>query len=648
MKEMYTRPVNGKNVEIQPSFFKNLMNLAADSIIPYPWRALNDEVPDAEPSYCIRNFRAAAGEIDAPHGGFVFQDSDLAKWIEAASYMLMWRKDEETEKNIDFCVDLIEKAQLEDGYLDTYYILTGIDKRWTNLRDNHELYCAGHMLEAAVAYYKATGKDKFLNVMIKFVKHIQSRFGTEEGKLRGYPGHEELELALVKLYEATGDKEHLALAKYFIDERGQSPLYFDEECKREGRGIGRVRSIYEGGAYYQSHKPVREQVKAAGHAVRACYLYSGMADVARETEDESLKNACDTLYKNITRRQMYITGAVGQSSFGEAFSFDYDLPSDLVYGETCASIALMFFAHRMLRMSPKGEYGDLMDKLIYNGTISGMNLTGDRFFYVNPLESWPERNKKNQQFAHIKSERQKWFGCACCPPNIARLVCSLPGYIYHTKGDTVYFALYTSSNANIPLENGAAAFTVKTGYPWDGKVIIEMEKAFSGMTMALRLPAWVKTYKLNINGKHALTHMEDGYLYIQNELCAGDEIVFDMDMPVMVMRANPKVRAASGKIALARGPVVYCIEEADNGFDLHAISMPADQAFEYHFSPDLLNGVGTITAEAFREIETGWDDNELYSDHDTQKVPSRIRFVPYYAWNNRGTGEMTVWVREEK
>lgn len=648
MKEMYTRPVNGKNVEIQPSFFKNLMNLAADNIIPYQWRALNDEVADAAPSYCIRNFKAAAGEIDAPHGGCVFQDSDLAKWIEAASYMLMWRDDGETEKNIDFCVDLMEKAQLEDGYLDTYYILTGIEKRWTNVRDNHELYCAGHMLEAAVAYYKATGKRKFLDVMIRYVSHIQKRFGCEEGKLRGYPGHEELELALVKLYEETGDEEHLKLAKFFIDERGQKPSFFDDEAKKDGRGPAWGHSVHENGAYYQAHKPVREQKEARGHAVRACYLYSGMADVARETEDESLKTACETLYKNITRRQLYITGQVGQSAFGEAFSFDYDLPGDLVYGETCASIALMFFAHRMLRLSPKGEYSDLMDKLIYNGTISGMNLEGDRFFYVNPLESWPERNMKNQQFAHVKSERQKWFGCACCPPNLARLVCSLPGYVYHTKGDTVYFALYTSSEADIPLENGTAAFTVKTGYPWDGKVIVNVEKAFSGMTLALRLPAWVKTYKLNINGKYAKTHMMDGYLYIQNALNPGDEIVFDMDMPVMVMRANPRVRATAGKIALVRGPVVYCLEEADNGFDLHTVSVPAEQNMEYRFDSELLNGVGTIRAEAFREINSGWDDNELYADHAPEKVPCSVMFVPYYAWNNRGTGEMTVWVREEK
>jgi len=452
----------------------------------------------------------------------------------------------------------------------------------------------------------------------------------------------------VKLYEETGDEEHLKLAKFFIDERGQKPSFFDDEAKKDGRGPAWGHSVHENGAYYQAHKPVREQKEARGHAVRACYLYSGMADVARETEDESLKTACETLYKNITRRQLYITGQVGQSAFGEAFSFDYDLPGDLVYGETCASIALMFFAHRMLRLSPKGEYGDLMDKLIYNGTISGMNLEGDRFFYVNPLESWPERNMKNQQFAHVKSERQKWFGCACCPPNLARLVCSLPGYVYHTKGDTVYFALYTSSKADIPLENGTAAFTVKTGYPWDGKVIVNVEKAFSGMTLALRLPAWVKTYKLNINGKYAKTHMMDGYLYIQNALNPGDEIVFDMDMPVMVMRANPRVRATAGKIALVRGPVVYCLEEADNGFDLHTVSVPAEQNMEYRFDTELLNGVGTIRAEAFREINSGWDDNELYADHAPEKVPCSVMFVPYYAWNNRGTGEMTVWVREEK
>ena len=648
MKEMYTRPVDGQNIEIHASFFKNLMNLAADNIIPYQWRALNDEVPGAEPSYCIRNFRAAAGEIDAPHAGFVFQDSDLAKWIEAASYMLMWREDAQTEKNIDKCVDLIEKAQLEDGYLDTYYILTGIDKRWTNLRDNHELYCAGHMLEAAVAYYRATGKRKLMDVMVRFVKHIRDHFGYEEGKLRGYPGHEEIELALCKLYEETGDKEHLELAKYFIDERGQSPLFFDEECKREGRGIGWAHSVHEGGVYYQSHKPVREMTKAKGHAVRACYLYSGMADVARETEDESLKNACETLYKNITRRQMYITGAVGQSSFGEAFSFDYDLPSDLVYGETCASIALMFFAHRMLRLSPKGEYGDLMDKLIYNGTISGMNLEGDKFFYVNPLESWPERNANNQQFAHVKSERQKWFGCACCPPNLARLICSLPGYLYHTRKNTAYFALYTSSSAKMTLDGGDIAFTTETQYPWNGKVRIHMEKTFPGFTLALRLPAWVKTYSLNINGKYAYTKMEDGYLYILNELNAGDEIIFDMDMPVMVMRSNPRVRAVSGKIALARGPVVFCMEEADNGKALHSVTVKADQEMSYAFDETLLNGVGVITCEAQRETDEGWDDNELYADHECEKTPFTAKFIPYYAWNNRGAGEMTVWVREEK
>ncbi|MBQ1256988.1 MAG: glycoside hydrolase family 127 protein, partial [Clostridia bacterium] len=420
-----------------------------------------------------------------------------------------------------------------------------------------------------------------------------------------------------------------------------------EEAKKAGRDPGWNRSVYDMSRYYQAHKPVREQKHAIGHSVRACYLYSAMADVARETNDSALADACDTLFKNITRRQMYITGAVGQSAFGEAFTFDYDLPNNLVYGETCAAISLMFFAHRMLRLFPNGVYGDVMDKLIYNGTISGMNLEGDRFFYVNPLESWPKRNEKNQQFLHVKSERQKWFGCACCPPNLARLISSLPSYLYHTAGNTAYFALYSASSVSLPLDGGEVRYTVETDYPWDGCVKIKIEKSFPGFTLALRLPGWVKTYDLNINGNYALTKMEDGYLYIQNELHAGDEIVFNMHMPVMAMRAHPLACDNAGKIAVQRGPVVYCLEETDNGKNLAAITIPSKNEFAFEHRPDFLGGVTVIEADAFRQTEAGWDEYELYSDHPPKKEAFRAKFVPYYAWNNRGAGEMTVWVREE-
>ncbi|MBQ3080689.1 MAG: glycoside hydrolase family 127 protein [Clostridia bacterium] len=644
----FTRPVDAKNVVIRDSFFKDLMEKAAHKIIPYQWKALNDQVEGASPSFCIHNFKAAAGLIQAQHGGFVFQDSDLAKWIEAASHMLIWKRDEETEKNIDETVDLIEKAQLPDGYINTYYSLNGIDKRWTNLRDNHELYCAGHMLEAAVAYYKATGKRKLMDIMIRFVQHIADKFGTEEGKEKGYPGHEEIELALVKLYVVTKDPAHLALAKYFIDERGQQPNYFVVEADREKRGYGWARSVYEDNAYYQADKPVRAQTKANGHSVRANYLFSGMADVARECEDEELYKACETLWKNITRKQMYITGQVGQSSFGEAYSFDYDLPNDLVYGETCASIALMFFAHRMLRLSPKGEYGDIMDKLIYNGTVSGMSLTGDRFFYVNPLESWPERNRRNQQFAHVKNERQKWFPCACCPPNLARLISSLPGYVLHTRDNTVFFALYTSSEASFDLPGGKASVSVETEYPWNGRVLVNVKQGFDGMTLALRLPVWCKQYTLEINSQYAETVMKDGYLYITRPWQAGDKIEFVMDMPVMVMRAHPLARANAGKVAVQRGPVVYCLEEFDNGRNLNLIKLPKNAAFAIE-NDEALGNIPVLSSSAVRETNEGWDEYELYADrHEPKTAPIRARFIPYYAWNNRGVGEMCVWVREDR
>ena len=647
---MNATPVNAdiKSVKINESFFSRLMTLAAERIIPYQWEALNDRIPDAAPSYCIRNFRAAAHMVDAEHAGCVFQDSDLAKWIEAVSYMLNWKSDPEAEKHIDECVDIMEKAQLEDGYLDTYYILKDKDERWTNLRDNHELYCLGHLLEGAVAYYQATGKRKFLDIMIKYVDCVDKKFGHGEGQIPGYPGHEEIELALIKLYKITGDEKHLRLAKYFIDERGAAPLYFDSEPARKTPGWRALdSSVYSGNRYFQASKPVREQDKALGHAVRQGYLLSGMADVARETGDETLKQACITMWNDIVRRQMYITGAVGQSAFGEAFTFDYDLPNDLVYGETCASIALAFFAQRMLTLDMKGEYGDVLDTLLYNGTISGMNLEGNRFFYVNPLESWPERSEKNQQFRHVKSVRQKWFGCACCPPNLARMISALPSSVYYTMGNTAYTVLYTAADARLKLDGGEAVLNTKTGYPWDGGVHISVSKAFKDFTLALRLPGWVKTYTLTVNGKPQTTVFNNGFLYIDG-LKDGDSIDFNMDMPVRVMRARPDVRQDIGKAAIVRGPIVYCLEEADNGKNLSAIALLKDSEFTAEYDKELLGGIVKISCAAKRLKTEGWDEYELYADHEPVYTDTDIRFVPYYAWNNRGEGEMTVWVREAR
>ena len=637
--------VTAQNVTMHPSFIRALMDRVADKMIPYQWEALNDRIPDADPSYCIRNFKAAAHLVDAPHAGCVFQDSDLAKWLEAASYMLLWRDDPETEKNIDEVVEIMRKAQMEDGYLDTYYQLNDIDQRFTNLRDNHELYCAGHLLEAAVAYFDATGKRAFLDIMLKYVDLIDATFGSAEGKKHGYPGHEEIELALVKLYGITHDPKHLNLAKYFIDERGSQRHYFDEEAKLRGSSPAWAHSVYERNSYYQASEPVRSQMHALGHAVRQVYLLTGMAEVARETNDESLKLACKRMWNNITRKQMYITGAVGQTAFGEAFTYDFDLPNDTVYGETCASIAMFFFAQSMLRLETKGEYGDIMDTMLYNGTISGMNLEGNRFFYVNPLECIPERSEKSQIIRHIKPVRQKWFGCACCPPNLARMITSLPSCIFTSEGNSLYMNLYTCCDLDLKLDNGRVTLSCETDYPQSGLIRIKMAHSFDGFALNLRLPAWVRSYELRVNGEQRISTMDNGYVAL-GALKDGDEIVYELHMPVDVVRANPRVSQDAGLIAIRRGPMVYCLEEIDNGANLANISISPKSEFTAVFDKEKLGGITEISCPAKRISLEGWDEYELYaSNREPIYEDFTARFVPYYSWNNRGKGEMRVWIK---
>lgn len=385
------------SVTVRDTFWDPVMEVTRTQMIPYQWKALNDELPDIEPSHCIRNFKVAAGLMEAEFDGRVFQDSDVAKWIEAASYSLKWHPDENLEKEIDDTVELIIQSQQPDGYIGTYYSIKGLENRWTNIMRHHELYCAGHMLEAAVAYYHVTGKDKLLQAMIRFVDYIDSVFGPEEGKMHAYPGHEVIEMALMRLYEITKEEKHLRLARYFIDERGKQPCYFENEIETYHNEYPWKDSFFQF-HYYQAGAPVREMKEAVGHAVRAVYLYSGMADVARETLDDSLYEACQAMWNSIVERRMYITGSIGASAYGEAFTIDYDLPGDLVYGETCASVGMVFFAHRMLKLSQRGEYADIMERLLYNGTISGMALDGKSFFYVNPLEVYPKKMKRYRRF----------------------------------------------------------------------------------------------------------------------------------------------------------------------------------------------------------------------------------------------------------
>ena len=591
---LFCDPVTG--VSVSDTFFSPVMETVRTRMLPYQWKALHDEIPGAEPSHCVQNFRIAAELETGEFQGFVFQDSDAAKWIEAAAYSLRQHPDPELEDRADQLIALILQTQQQDGYIGTYYTINGLEKRWTDVTSNHELYCAGHLLEAAIAYAQATGKDRLLQAMTRFVDHIDQVFGPEEGKLHGYPGHEIIEMALLRLYEMAPDPKYLRLARYFIEERGKQPCFFAEEARRQGREYPWKDSPFRFG-YYQAAAPVREQKDAVGHAVRAVYLYSGMADAARLTGDDSLYQACRILWDSITQKRMYLTGAIGSSAYGESFTMDYDLPPDLVYGETCASVGLAFFARRMLRMDPDGRYADVLEKVLYNGILSGMSLDGTKFFYVNPLEAYPERNRKVQELRHAKTRRQAWFACACCPPNLARLMESVGDYIYMEREGQLFVHLYIGSRAELRQAVEDTRVEMESRYPWKGDPCLRVESGSDReWTLALHVPAWCRGFRVSIDGKEAEGTVEKGYWKLKRSWKGTHQVRISMEMPPRVVRADPRVRSAIGKIAVMRGPVVYCLEEADNGNDLHCLEMAADATLSEMRRDDLAAGMIGIRA----------------------------------------------------
>ena len=632
-------------VKINDNFWSKYIKLIHDEVIPYQWEALNDRIEDAEPSHSIKNFRIAAGLEEGEFYGFVFQDTDVAKWLEAVAYRLETNPDKDLENTADEVIELIEKAQQPDGYLNTYFTIKEPQNRYTNLRECHELYTAGHMIEAAVAYYKATGKTKLLKVMRKFADHIDSVFGTQPGKLRGYDGHQEIELALVKLYEVTGEEKYLNLSKYFLDERGVEPYYFEIEYEKRGFTRHFPEEVMYDRKYSQSHLPVREQKTAEGHAVRAVYMLTAMADVAHLTEDEELLNACRNMWNNIVHRRMYITGGIGSMSWGESFSFDYDLPNNLMYTETCASIGLVFFAQRMLLIEPDSKYADEMERALYNNILAAMAQDGKSFFYVNPLEVLPEACEKNHNYKHVKPVRQKWFSCACCPPNVARLLSSLGQYIYTVNENTVYTHLYIGSKSTINVGGQELILEQKTNYPWSGDIKLEvLTDTAAEVTIALRIPGWCKNYACFINDSKITPYVSDGYIIIKRIWKNSDFIRLELDMPVMLNAANPMVISNAGKIALQRGPLIYCLEEVDNGKNLAALSLPIDGEYISELNNELFGGIVTITTKGIRRDSKNWGD-VLYKSYEADNLPVQIRAVPYFTWGNRDTGEMLVWIR---
>lgn len=646
-----------KDVHVTDKFWTKYINLVKDVVVPYQWYALNDRVEDAEPSHSIMNFKIAAGIEKGEFQGYVFQDSDLYKWIEAASYILASFKDSALDKTLDEAIELIGKAQQPDGYINTYFTIKEPDKRWANERDKHELYCAGHLIEAAVAHFEATGKDNLINIACKFADYIYTVFGKSEGKKHGYPGHQVIELALLRLYRVTYNKKYLDLCKYFIDERGKKPNYFTLEREERAEKFGEEIVSKEpyndlmskGYEYNQAHLPVREQKKAVGHAVRAMYMYTAMADLASETNDKSLIDAVKTLWKDVTECQMYITAGVGSNGSGEAFSFDYDLPNDEAYAETCASVGLVFWAQKMLKIQPDSKYSDIIEKAIYNGTISGISLNGKRFFYVNPLEVFPEACKKRLDKADVAVERQKWFGCACCPPNISRLIASIGKYIYTIKDDdTIYVHLYIGNTTDFKIKGQNLVLSQSCNYPWDGNIKITVSTSVSiNITLAMRIPGWCENAEVKLNDTliDCSSSTENGYVMINRTWNDGDCVEMIFPMEVEKMHANPCVREDAGRIAIQRGPVVYCLEEEDNGTNLSDISISKDSSLKASFNAELLGGIMEITGQG-EKSDIDNLKNVLYSKSSFKRHKVNIKAVPYFAWANRKPGEMLVWIRE--
>ena len=640
------KPLPLTGMQVTDRFFAPRIDLERTQMLPYQWEALNDRLKDTEPSHCIENFRIAAGISRGEYHGMVFQDSDLYKWLEAVAYQLAVRPDPSLREAADSAIRLIGQAQTPEGYLNTYYQTHPDEKRFSNLQNNHELYCAGHLIEAAVAFAQAVGDTRLLDVARRYADLIDRVFGPEEGKLHGYPGHEIIEMALVRLFRLTGEERYLRLARYFIDQRGQAPLYFEEEARRDGNRDFVWNETFMRYQYYQAGKPVREQTEAEGHAVRAVYLYSGMADVAAETGDQTLFEACRTLFDNIVSRRMYITGAIGSTHVGEAFTYDYDLPNESVYAETCAQIGLCFFAQRMLNSEMDGRYADVIERALYNSVLSGMSLDAKRFFYVNPLEVVPEACEKDDRLRHVKPQRQKWFGCACCPPNLARFLGSLPSYAFSAGGDTLYMHLYIGGEVRVALAHAEVHLSVESDYPWDGRVRLTVHTP-GEYGIAVRISGWCRGYELKVNGESVSSEPVRGYVSLNRVWREEDMVELNLKMPVTLMRANPAVRADTGKLCVVRGPLVYSLEEADNGKDLHLLRLPLQTAFEVHDEPQLLGGIRTIRCNAFRRSKS-FAEGQLYAPvcGAEEMTETQLTWIPYFAWANREPGEMAVWIRE--
>jgi len=628
-KDYPIQPVVFTDVKLTDDFWAPRLETNRTVTVPYDFKK-------CEETGRIDNFAKAGGLMEGDFIGIRYNDSDVFKVIEGASYSLSLHPDPELEKYLDDLIAKIAAAQEDDGYLYTTRTINpkhpaprAGDTRWSYLVSSHELYNVGHMYEAAVAFYQATGKRSLLDVAIKSANLINSIFGP--GKRHDVPGHQEIEIGLAKLYRVTGEIKYLKLAKFFLDERGYE----------HGR---KLYSDYIGADYTQDHKPVIEQDEAVGHAVRAVYMYSGMADVAALTGDKNYVNAIDKIWKNVVYKKLYITGGIGAQSHGEAFGENYELPNRTAYNETCAAIANMMWNHRLFLLYGDAKYIDVLERTLYNGFLSGVGMSGNEFFYPNPLESLGEH------------KRSPWFDCSCCPTNIVRFLPSLPGYVYASKKNEIFVNLFISGTGAVNLINNSVKLIQKTNYPWDGsiKISVEPEKQ-DKFTIKVRIPGWAqnkpvpsdlysylnksaKKANLKINGEDQTLNLKNGFATINRTWKNGDIIELNLPMPVRKVVAHEKVKEDVGKISLERGPIVYCAEGVDNEGHVLNLLLSKDAEMQVEKREDLLNGVNILTGKVVG----------LSGSKNGEKKEQKLTLIPYYAWAHRGQGEMAVWFLYKK
>ena len=636
------------NTNILAGFWQERQRLNFNSSIPAVMKTFED----------TGRIRALTQDLKNDEEHHIFWESDLAKWLEAVFVSLQKNPDNELNKYAENLTEKIISNQEENGYLNSYFTFFEPENKFQNLKVRHELYCAGHLMEAALEHLKLNGTSRFYDAMERCMDHIGSTFGIEPGKKRGYPGHQEIELALLKAYEQTGKQKFLDLADYFLSERGSKPHYYDEEerqLKLKEKELdlsdypSEIRdfiSMLNSGEdknynYLQAHDLPVNQKTAEGHSVRALYMYTAMADLARIKKDPMMLQACKSLWRNIVDRRIYVHGGVGSSHIGERFTFDYDLPNDIAYAETCASIALMFFAERLSRIERNSEYTDIIEKVLYNTILASTSANGKGFFYDNYLECIPEFLVFHQRRHGIRDE---YHTCSCCPPNITRLIADLGRYIYSSCSEGINVHQYISSESSFKIDGDSVHLKQDSGFPWKGSSNLTLNKV-SGKEFSLfiRVPEWDQNMKVEINGNNVSFKKIKGYAQIKRTWKEGDEVSLSFDLKPRVVRSLSKVRYNVQRACVFRGPLLYCMESIDNGPYLNQILMNQDQKLEA-VDDELFEGCISLSGEMIRLNDS---TDVLYSSSKPELRKTKVKLIPYFLWANRGENEMLVWINEK-